>query len=1119
MPDDDGGPALIHAGSSQQLGHAAPLALVPGLAGTVPAFSEAATSHANGSAAGGLQAVTSHPLDRRGSRFMVFSAIGASIFLMGLGVQAVLTGGWHVPPVASFFIQGVISVETNFLLNRWLTWRDRGTPFWPACARFNAQRTVTIALNLVAYAGLIRLGMNYLIANIVLTAAFTAVNYLAGDRLVFIPGAAGRAEPAAPPAPVLVREHPRPEISVVIPCRGNESTIRAAVESLLGQDYPSLHEIILIGSPGDTTWDGLRGIVDADPRLTILEFGTPPGVRDANFKRDAGIRMTTGSLIALVDSDVVLPSDWMSRAVAALADSGASCVAGGIRSIRDDFWGGYTDHTYVGAKTPRITESYTVTSANFGIRGRKPPISANALFTRELYDRCPIDPSWSHGSYEDYEWFWRVAKAGYGILVYADLFGWHHHRRGLRTLAREYLRSSRGCAYFVRAHPDCPFARRRLRQAVILPLAAIAGAAGIAAAAAHGYSASVASLLVACLAALSLHQVARTLRPESVAYPVAGLVLGLVFTTGLVTHLIRSGATVTGTSSTQDAPPAPAPPDVPPAAVLPDVPPAPVRRLSWRRILHPLTAICALQAALSLTLVSRNTAFTDEADYLWLGRLLIAHWLHGTSWPSAYGEQNISGSPFIYPPLGAAADSVGGLAGARILSLAFMLGATVLLYLTASRLLGRTAAAFGAAIWVLTAPVLRLAFATYDPLSVLLTALSAWLVVQAGYRRRHGEFVAAAAAALALANATAYAGIVIDPVVIAFAFLIWVPRMGAQQAAHSAAWLTGGLVVFFSLLLTASHSWAGVLSSVINGNLAGHQGIPLSSLVNRNLAVHKSSLVILNAVWSYSGLVIVLAVIGAITAIGTERRPRAFLLALLAGAAFLVPAVQLHYQTTSSLGMHLAYGIWFAAMAAGYGCSKLIQRLPGAGQPAMALFCVLALFYPALTSWQSASQNYLGWADTRSFIASFKPVVAQSSGLIYASGQEHVAQYYTPQGREWARWNTGGLPLDPVAVRRSAWPSYYAARLRDGNYGVIALFYATNFSSVKLPGTILLSPSRPHIYEELLGLVGANSGEPGLPALTRALEQDPAYRLVSVGPFDSAHSYGIYAIWQKKAPE
>ena len=231
----------------------------------------------------------------------------------------------------SYLIQAVASVEASFLLNRWLTWRDRGTPFWLAFARFNAQKVVTIGLNLALYAGLLRLGVNYLVANVVLTAVFTVVNYVAGDRLVFIPGKVRHAEPAAPVLPTLAKDHPTPEVSVIVPCRDNGSTIRAArCSPCFKQDYPSLREITLVGSRGDTTWIALAGIID--PRLSIWELETPPGVRDANFKRNAAIRKTPSDLFALVDSDIVLPYDWMSQAVAALDESGASCVAGGMKS-------------------------------------------------------------------------------------------------------------------------------------------------------------------------------------------------------------------------------------------------------------------------------------------------------------------------------------------------------------------------------------------------------------------------------------------------------------------------------------------------------------------------------------------------------------------------------------------------------------------------------------------------------------------------------------------------------------------------------------------------------------------------------------------------------------------
>jgi hypothetical protein len=528
---------------------------------------------------------------------------------------------------------------------------------------------------------------------------------------------------------------------------------------------------------------------------------------------------------------------------------------------------------------------------------------------------------------------------------------------------------------------------------------------------------------------------------------------------------------------------------------------APRRRFQRPRrlLLHPLTAICAVQAALSLTLVWSNTAFGDEADYLWIGHLEWAHWLHGVSWPAAYTNQVFSGSPVIYPPLGALADSIGGLAGARLMSLAFMLGATVLLYLTVKRLIGRGAAIAASALWALSEPAIRLAFATFDPLSVLLTALSAWLIVQASCRRGRAALVTVAAVALALANATAYSGIVIDPVVVAFAFLVWLPVMGARQAILRTTYLLGTSAVFFGLLMTAARSWTGIVFTVINRSVSDHQSI----------------LLVLKGIWGYSGLIISLAVIGVFIAVGTERGQRAALLALLGCAAFVVPAAQLHEQTGWSLDKHLAYGIWFAAIAAGYACSKLIRWIPGASQQFVPLYCVIALAYPAASSWESAWQVYHAWPNSRSFVTAFAPIAARARGSIYTAGQDRIAEYYTPQGRDWQRWSTS-LSLDPGPAAGKDPESYYANQLQSHNYGVIALFYETTFSSAtSLPGDVVLSPPGRSASRRLLKLVGTNSGQPGLGALTLALEKDPDYNLIVQGRFNSAHNYGIYAIWQK----
>jgi 4-amino-4-deoxy-L-arabinose transferase-like glycosyltransferase len=128
-----------------------------------------------------------------------------------------------------------------------------------------------------------------------------------------------------------------------------------------------------------------------------------------------------------------------------------------------------------------------------------------------------------------------------------------------------------------------------------------------------------------------------------------------------------------------------------------------------------------------------NTASQDEAIALWAGPLMWSHWLHDITVPPF--QAYLPGAPVIYPPLGALADHVAGLAGARLLSLAMMLGVTVLLWSTAARLFGRRAAVFAAALFAILAPALQLgALATGVALSLLLLAVSTWSVVRAGSR-------------------------------------------------------------------------------------------------------------------------------------------------------------------------------------------------------------------------------------------------------------------------------------------------------------------------------------------------------------------------------------------------
>ena len=820
-----------------------------------------------------------------------------------------------------------------------------------------------------------------------------------------------------------------------------------------------------------------------------METPTPPGIRDANFKRDLGIRQTSGVLVSLIDSDMVIPSDWMSNAVRLLMENEVDCVAGVMRSIHDDFWGRFVDGNRLGAKTPRAKAAYLVTAEGFGAAGYKPPITADILFTRKMYEDCPIDGNWSHGSLEDYEWFWRVVERGHRVLVSNQLFGWHHHRSGLKKLIGEYRRSARGCAYFIRAHRESPFAQKRMTQAIALPLALFGILLGLAGSAYMGHGgpgvAAGLALVLGGIAFLSGREFVRTRSPESLLYPIPALILGINYTASLVTHLIRSAPMRAAAPTAYDVP------VLKTDALAGDRGP--------KRLLHPLTFILTLQACLSLSLVWSNTAFGDEADYLWLGRLLIAHWLHGTSWPSQYADTVLSGSPLIFPPLGAIANAIGGLAGARILSLIFMLGATALLYSVAHSLFDRWVALCSAVIWVVSEPTIKLAFATYDPLSVFFIALTAWLIVQVAARKYRGEFILLAALSLGLANATTYSAVVIDPVVFVFAFLVWRMRIGRRGAWLFLPWMLVAAAMAFAVVMTVGHSWAGIMTTV----------------VSRSLADKQAMLLVLGDVWAYSGFALVLGIVGIVLAYGERRAvSRRFALVVLLGlSSLVVPLAQLHEQTATSLDKHLAFGLWFASMSAGYAAAVGIRAISSRTTRVTSVAaCAVAVFYPANMAWQSAWLNFHGWANSSSFVTAISPVLAGTRGDFYTTGGVHIAEYYTPQGRQWDRWSDIGIPmLTTAGVPSATWNK----DLRSSDYGAFALFYPTSFSAPSISGSLLLSTNPSSTSSALLKLAGANASEPGLPELTKALESDQSYRLVSVGPYNSRSLNAIYAIWEK----
>jgi len=481
----------------------------------------------------------------------------------------------------------------------------------------------------------------------------------------------------------------------------------------------------------------------------------------------------------------------------------------------------------------------------------------------------------------------------------------------------------------------------------------------------------------------------------------------------------------------------------------------------------PLAAIIAVQAFLSAQLVHANTAFEDEALYLWGGHLEIAHLLHGTRIPPF--PTYFSGAPVIYPVLGALEDSLGGLTAARLCSLPFMLGATVLLWATTRRLYGSRAAFFAAAVFGVLGPTLRLgAFATYDAMSLFLITLAAWCVTGGRARQDATWWMLAGAGALVLANATKYASALFDPAVAGLAVLSAYPKPGGKAAWRRGTCFGACAISAIMLLLQLGGGWYA--TGVGQTTTVRHSGGTAASVVLRSS-------------WDWIGVIIALAVIAVAVSVAAEKTMSGRLLPLLlASTALLVPSEQARIHTYTSLSKHVDFGVWFAAIAVGYGADRAITWLRSRFARIAATAACTVLIIPLAKVGALQSTQLFYWPGSARLIPILDGLTAH--GGRFLADNSPVPEYYLPH-TSWRQWSSV-YGITTPSGRRVAENSNdlapYAKEIKEGYFSVIVLGFS----------------DKPQLDRSIADY----------------LENDKAYRLVATVPFSSRGDSGSYLVWQ-----
>lgn len=327
----------------------------------------------------------------------------------------------------------------------------------------------------------------------------------------------------------------------------------------------------------------------------------------------------------------------------------------------------------------------------------------------------------------------------------------------------------------------------------------------------------------------------------------------------------------------------------------------------------PIALILLVQAVAALRL--SNTAFQDEALYLYTGGWFLQSWADPRVEVYTHPELFFSGAPMLYPVLAALLDNLGGLTLARLFSTACMLSATLAVYWGTNVLFEhhprpRTAGVFAAFVFALSAPVIFLSnFATFDAPSFTLIAWGAALGIWSSKRNRSVLWGVQIGALCSLAVLLKYSSAVDVPFVMLLTLVVgWAVRSTRWRsvARGAVAGITALTILIGSVLTWASDLIVGLQATTTNRTELV-QKLPAWTLVSE--------------VGGWAGITFALMIGGGIFLM--RRQP--ILAVLLLAGTVTATGFQIWMGEAASLHKHLTLGIIFGAPLAGVLLSALVR--------------------------------------------------------------------------------------------------------------------------------------------------------------------------------------------------
>lgn len=230
------------------------------------------------------------------------------------------------------------------------------------------------------------------------------------------------------------------DISVIIPCHNEQSTIKLKIENTLALGE-KIKEIIIVD---DYSTDNTYNLADKwkkeDKRIIAIKN---TGMQGKKFAVKKGLKIASGAFICMTDADILLSSDTITKLHPYFLKKhiGGICLSPHI-IIENNTSNDYISFYELFVKTIKILES-KIDSV--------PVAHGQALFFRNNLNIAPTRQA------DDVDIAIQIRKKGYKVVYAKDCFFTEHIIKDKENLKKQKIRRSKAVIDSLLYHKDCLF--------------------------------------------------------------------------------------------------------------------------------------------------------------------------------------------------------------------------------------------------------------------------------------------------------------------------------------------------------------------------------------------------------------------------------------------------------------------------------------------------------------------------------------------------------------------------------------------------------------------------------------------------------------------------------------